>query len=86
MSRWLKQQAETGAVVTCEEHNIIGGLGSAVAEALGGEYCPVPLERVGVKDVFGQSGKPGGELLVHYGLTAQDVANAAERAVFRKQR
>ncbi len=79
-----KAAGETGAVVTCEEHNIIGGLGSAVAEALG-EYCPVPLERVGVKDVFGQSGKPG-ELLVHYGLTAQDVANAAERAVFRKQR
>ncbi|MGI6129849.1 MAG: transketolase family protein, partial [bacterium] len=43
--------ARTGAVVTCEEHNIIGGLGSAVAEVLG-EHCPVPLERIGVKDVF----------------------------------
>lgn len=79
-----KAAAETGAVVTCEEHNIIGGLGSAVAEVLG-EYCPVPLERVGVKDVFGQSGKPA-ELIKQYGLTAEDVAAAAERALARKQR
>jgi transketolase len=69
-------------VVTCEEHNIIGGLGSAVAEVLG-EKCPVPLERVGVRDVFGQSGKPA-ELLEHYGLTAAHIAAAAERALARK--
>jgi transketolase len=75
---------QTGAVVTCEEHNIIGGLGSAVAEVLG-EKCPVPLERVGVRDVFGQSGKPA-ELLEHYGLTAAHIAAAAERALARKQR
>jgi len=73
---------QTGAVVTCEEHNIIGGLGSAVAEVLG-EKCPVPLERVGVRDVFGQSGKPA-ELLEHYGLTAAHIAAAAERALARK--
>lgn len=75
--------AQTGAVVTCEEHSIIGGLGSAVAEVLA-EHCPVPLERVGVKDVFGQSGKPT-ELLELYGLTAKDVGAAAERVLARKR-
>ncbi|NLG86489.1 MAG: transketolase family protein [Firmicutes bacterium] len=75
--------AKTKAVVTCEEHNIIGGLGSAVAEVLG-EHCPVPLERVGINDVFGQSGTPA-DLLAHYGLTAEKVASAAERAIARKQ-
>lgn len=73
---------KTGAVVTCEEHNVIGGLGSAVAEVLG-EKCPVPLERVGVRDVFGQSGKPA-ELLEHYGLTAAHIVAAAERVLARK--
>jgi len=67
---------ETGAVITVEEHNIIGGLGGAVAEVLG-EECPVPLGRVGVPDCFGQSGKPG-ELLEYYGLTAQHIAARAE--------
>lgn len=65
---------ETGAIVTCEEHSIIGGLGSAVAEVLA-EQAPAPLERVGVKDTFGESGKPK-ELLAKYGLTAADVAEA----------
>jgi transketolase len=53
-----------------------------VAEVLGEEY-PVPLERVGIRDTFGQSGKPA-ELLEHYGLTAAHIARAAERAVARK--
>ena len=74
---------ETGAIVTCEEHSIIGGLGSAVAEVLA-EQAPVPLERVGVKDTFGESGKPK-ELLAKYGLTAADVAEAARRVVARKK-
>ena len=74
---------ETGAIVTCEEHSIIGGLGSAVAEVLA-EQAPAPLERVGVKDTFGESGKPK-ELLAKYGLTAADVAEAARRAVARKK-
>ena len=74
---------ETGAIVTCEEHSIIGGLGSAVAEVLA-EQAPAPLERVGVKDTFGESGKPK-ELLVKYGLTAADVAEAARRVVARKK-
>jgi transketolase len=67
--------AKTGAVVTCEEHSVIGGLGSAVAEVLG-ESNPVPLKRVGVQDVFGTSGEPA-ELLEHFGLTPEDVADAA---------
>ncbi|NLY50872.1 MAG: transketolase family protein [Firmicutes bacterium] len=73
---------KTGAVVTCEEHSIIGGLGGAVAETLA-EQCPVPLERVGVRDQFGQSGKPS-ELLAEYGLTAQHIVAAAERVLARK--
>ena len=74
---------ETGAIVTCEEHSIIGGLGSAVAEVLA-EEAPAPMERVGVKDTFGESGKPK-ELLAKYGLTADDVAAAARRVVARKK-
>ncbi len=66
---------KTGAVVTCEEHSIIGGLGSAVAEVLG-ENAPVPLKRIGVNDVFGTSGDPD-ELTVHFGLKATDIAAAA---------
>ncbi|NMB24203.1 MAG: transketolase family protein [Firmicutes bacterium] len=78
----LKAAKETGAVVTAEEHNIIGGLGSAVAEVLG-EGHPVPFERVGVQDVFGRSGKPD-ELLDHYGLTSQAIADAVKRVMVRK--
>ena len=72
----------TGAVVTAEEHNIIGGLGGAVAEALVENY-PVPARRVGVKDTFGESGKPA-ELLEKYGLTAADIATAAREVIIRK--
>ena len=74
---------ETGAIVTCEEHSIIGGLGSAVAEVLA-EQATAPMERVGVKDTFGESGKPK-ELLAKYGLTADDVAAAARRVVARRK-
>ena len=74
---------KTGAMVTCEEHNIIGGLGSAVAEALS-ERQPVPMQRVGVNDAFGQSGLPD-ELLVKYGLTAENIAEKAKAAIARKQ-
>jgi transketolase len=73
---------ETGAIVTAEEHSIIGGLGSAVAEVLA-ENAPTPLERVGVKDVFGESGKPQ-ELLEKYGLTAKDIKEAVFRVIKRK--
>jgi len=73
---------KTGAVVTCEEHSIIGGLGSAVAEALG-ELAPVPMTRVGVRDVFGTSGEPA-ELMAHFGLTGADIAKAARELLQRR--
>lgn len=74
---------KTGAVVTCEEHSIIGGLGSAVAEALG-EHAPTPLTRVGVRDVFGTSGEPK-ELMAHFGLSADDIARAARDVLPRRR-
>ncbi len=74
--------SKTGAVVTCEEHSIIGGLGSAVAEVLC-ESTPVPMERIGTRDVFGRSGKPA-ELFVEYGLTPEAIAEAAKKAISRK--
>ena len=74
---------DTGAVVTCEEHSVIGGLGSAVAEVLV-ETVPVPMERVGVQDTFGESGTPQ-DLLVKYGLTAEDIVKAAKKAISRKK-
>jgi len=76
--------AETGALVTVEEHSIIGGLGGAVAEALVARG-PAPLERVGVADTFAESG-PYGELLDRYGLGVSDIVAAAQRAVGRKRR
>ncbi|MCR4419091.1 MAG: transketolase family protein [Clostridia bacterium] len=72
----------TGAVVTAEEHSIIGGLGSAVAEALA-EHCPAPLLRVGLPDVFGESGRPE-ELLEKYGLSARHLVEAVRRVLARK--
>lgn len=73
---------KTGAVVTAEEHSIIGGLGSAVAEVLV-ENQPVPMERVGVRDTFGESGNPQ-ELLDKYGINASQIVAAVEKAVSRK--
>ncbi|MDG6988950.1 MAG: transketolase family protein [Nitrososphaerota archaeon] len=64
-----------GRVVTAEEHNIMGGMGSAVAEVLG-EQHPTPMKRVGVMDTFGESGEAG-ELLKKYGLTAANIEQAA---------
>jgi len=78
----LKAARETGAVVTAEEHSVIGGLGGAVCETLA-EGCPVPVERVGLRDVFGQSGTAE-ELLSHYGLTPAHLVEAAERVLQRK--
>lgn len=74
-----KAAYETGAIVTCEEHNIIGGLGSAVSEVVC-ETVPVPVMRVGTNDVFGKSGKPY-ELLEYYGLTAENIAENARKAI-----
>lgn len=72
----------TGAIVTCEEHSIIGGLGSAVAEVLA-EKASARLVRIGVKDTFGESGKPA-DLLKKYGLTAVDIVAAAKQAIANK--
>ena len=73
----------TGAVVTAEEHNIIGGLGSAIAEVLG-EQQPTPMVRVGLKDTFGESGRPP-ELLEKYGLTKVDLVKAVQEVLAKKQ-
>lgn len=72
----------TGALVTAEEHNILGGLGSAVAEVVG-EHCPVPVLRVGVEDCFGQSGTPA-ELLTEYGLTKENLMEKARQVIAKK--
>ena len=79
----VKAARETGAIVTAEEHNIIGGLGSAVTEAVC-EAAPVPVLRVGVEDKFGKSGKVP-ELLLEYGLTAKNIAEKAKAAVALKK-
>jgi len=78
----LGSARKTGAVVACEEHSIIGGLGSAVATLLATEY-PVPVELVGVRDVFGTSGDPEA-LMEYFGLTAPHIAEAARRAASRR--
>jgi transketolase len=75
---------ETGAIVTAEEHTIYGGLGGAVCEATAAA-APVPVERVGIDDRFGESGTPRA-LLEKYGLTAREIAAAARRAISRKRR
>ena len=72
----ILKAAECGAIVTAEEHTVIGGLGSAVAEVVA-EKKPTPMRRIGIKDQFGQSGKPG-ELLKLYNLTAEDIVKAAK--------
>lgn len=72
-----------GAVVTAEEHNIIGGLGSAVAETIA-ETCPTPVLRVGVEDSFGRSGKVQ-PLLEMYGLTAANIVAKAKAAIALKK-
>ena len=78
----LKAAAETGAIVTAEEHNVIGGLGSAVAEAVC-ESNPVPVVRVGTKDTYGRSGKVPA-LLELYGLTPANLAAQAKKAISLK--
>jgi transketolase len=77
----LESVRRTGGVVTCEEHSVIGGMGSAVAEALG-EGAPVPMERVGVQDAFGTSGEPE-QLMERYGLTSPHIVAAARRVLQR---
>ena len=78
-----KSAKKTGAVVTAEEHNVVGGLGGAVCEALC-ELCPVPTLRVGVEDKYGRSGKVPA-LLEMYGLTKENIAAKAKAAIALKK-
>lgn len=78
----VRSARETGALVTAEDHNVVGGLGGAVAEVLAGR-APSPIEFVGLQDVFGESGDPD-DLVDKYGLGARAIADAACRAVARK--
>ena len=79
----VAEAQKTGAVVTCEEHSIIGGLGGAVAECLSAK-CPTPVLRVGVEDTFGRSG-PAKELVSYFGLDAAAIAAKAKAAVALKK-
>ena len=79
----VAEAVKTGALVTCEEHSVIGGLGGAVAECLA-EKHPVPVLRIGVQDVFGRSG-PAKELVSYFGLDAAAIAARAKAAVALKK-
>ncbi len=74
---------EAGAAVTIEEHQIVGGMGGAIAECLASEF-PVPIEFIGVKNLFGQSGTPA-ELIEHYGMGEKDIKGAIEKVLKRKK-
>lgn len=78
----VESAEKTGAIVTAEEHSIYGGLGSAVSEVIVANR-PVPVEIVGIKDTFGESGIPS-DLLEKYGLTSKDLVVAAKKAIARK--
>jgi len=73
---------KTRCAVTCEEHNIIGGLGDSIAQ-LAAKNTPIPIEFIGTNDTFGESGKPT-ELLIKYGLDTDNIIVAAEKAITRK--
>ena len=79
----VKAARETGAIITCEEHNIMGGLGSAVSEVVV-RNAPVPMDFVGVEDQFGKSGKPQ-DLIVKYGLTPEKIVEKAKALLKRKK-
>lgn len=78
----LRSITKTGCAVTAEEHNVIGGLGDSIAQ-VAASSLPVPIEMIGTQDTFGESGKPV-ELLKKYGLDAEHIAAAAEKAISRK--
>jgi len=73
---------KTGCAVTCEEHNIIGGLGDAIAQ-VAATHCPIPIEYIGTKDTFGESGTPN-QLLAKYGLDTPNIVEAAKKVLARK--
>lgn len=80
----LRSLEKTGCAVTAEEHNVLGGLGDSIAQ-IASRHLPVPIEYVGTNDTFGESGKPV-ELLKKYGLDADHIVAAAERAIARKKK
>jgi transketolase len=80
----LKSASETGAIVTAEEHSILGGLGSAVAEVLV-QNNPIPLEMVGIKDTFARTGPDPDTLMDAYGLGVADIVEASLRSISRKK-
>lgn len=80
----LRSVRKTRCVVTAEEHNVIGGMGDAVAQTLA-RHFPAPVEYVGTNDTFGESGTPA-QLLVKYGLDTPDIISAAERVISRKNK
>jgi transketolase len=80
----IKAAREAGAVVTVEEHQVAGGMGSAVAEVLARNH-PVPIEFIGVQNRFGESGEPT-ELIEHFGMGIASIADAVRKVVSRKVR
>lgn len=78
----IRSISKTRCAVTVEEHNIIGGLGDSIAQ-VAAKHCPVPIEYIGTKDTFGESGKPV-ELLKKYGLDTPFIVDAAKKAIGRK--
>jgi transketolase len=80
----VRSLGKTGCAVTAEEHNVIGGLGDAVAQ-VASKNTPVPIEYVGTNDTFGESGTPD-QLLTKYGLTPAHIVEAAERVIARKKK
>jgi transketolase len=79
-----KAAKETGAIITAEDHSIIGGLGSAVTETLG-DKCPVPIERIGIADTFTETSLTYEELLDYYGMGVKNLVEAAQRVIKRKK-
>jgi transketolase len=80
----LESIKKTKCAVTCEEHNIIGGLGDSIAQ-VAATYLPIPIEFIGTNDTFGESGKPT-ELLTKYGLDTPNIVAAVEKVIARKNR
>ncbi|MFW1461764.1 transketolase C-terminal domain-containing protein, partial [Vibrio parahaemolyticus] len=78
----IRSITKTKCAVTAEEHNVIGGLGDAIAQVAAKNF-PVPIEYIGTNDTFGESGKPV-ELLTKYGLDTPHIVAAAEKVISRK--
>ncbi|KKU83019.1 MAG: Transketolase [Candidatus Amesbacteria bacterium GW2011_GWC2_47_8] len=79
----MKAARDCGAIVTVEEHQVMGGMGSAVAEILVKNY-PVPMEFIGMPDAFGESGQPE-ELLEKYGMSVREIKEAVRNVILRKR-